>query len=144
VRALVAILLCACGTSPGGASDLATGGADLAMPAADLLPRSTIGIACGANACGAMAAYCCTGDNGATGDCTPVPKQTCGKSEFFCDGPEDCPPADPICCVSSGIAQCASSCSAPDEVMCHTATDCGGGACCGAPGGVYALCLSHC
>jgi hypothetical protein len=145
VRWLFAIVLAACSSSPTSGSDLATPNGDLAMPAFDLAPRSTVGIACGADACAATAQFCCTSTNGSTGKCYANPQiAQCGMSEFYCDGPEDCQPAQPICCVSNGIAQCASACAAPDVAMCHSATDCGGGACCPAPGGVYALCLSHC
>jgi hypothetical protein len=125
-------------------SDLSTASGDLAV-SYDLAPRTTRGIACGANACLTMAQYCCTGDNGVSGSCMAIPQTSCGASEFLCDGPEDCPPADPICCVSSGIAQCTSSCLSPSTPMCHTAGDCGGLACCPAPSGSpYALCLGSC
>ena len=145
MRALVAILLAACSSPPSGGRDLATSNFDLAMPAADLAPRSTAGIACGSAACAATAQFCCTSDNGGTGKCYANPQVSqCGMSEFYCDGPEDCQPAQPICCVDNGVAQCASTCTTPSTIMCHSATDCGGGACCPAPGGIYALCLSHC
>jgi hypothetical protein len=148
LHALAVVLVGGCavagcsGTAGGGGDD---GGApDLA--GADLGPRSTAGIACGASACYVDAQLCCTGDSGKSGTCDPVQAGTCGHAEFFCDGPEDCPPAEPICCVRNGIARCqsAGACAAPDAVMCHVVGDCATGqACCGAPGGSpYALCLS--
>jgi hypothetical protein len=147
--AFAAILLCACSTSPGTTSDLASPPSqDLATGAPDLSMRPTSGIACGPNQCASMGQYCCTGDNGVTGDCTPIPTQNCAKSTFYCDGPEDCAPAEPVCCVSGGVSQCTTSgaCAMKTNgtAMCHTTADCGGATCCPAPTGPYALCLPHC
>jgi hypothetical protein len=120
--------------------------ADLAAP--DLsqgdLARNLAGIACGSMPCFVFAQFCCTGDNGKGGTCLPAQATSCGASEFDCDGPEDCPPADPICCVENGVAQCRSDCTAAGAaIMCHDTSTCGTSKCCPAPSGSpYALCLS--
>ena len=76
------------GTGGGGPVDMRAGGPP------DLTPRPIAGIACGANTCTTTLELCCTGDNGATGDCQKVQNPSCGASEFLCDGPEDCEPAN--------------------------------------------------
>jgi hypothetical protein len=59
--------------------------------------------------------------------------------ELRCDGPEDCPGQE--CCARmhlslilqeprfDGPTECVAACSRPDHVVCHSADDCGGGAC---------------
>jgi hypothetical protein len=120
--------------------------ADLTM-AADL--ATTVGIRCGMNICATMAQFCCTSDNGLTGTCAQAPNGSCGAaSEFHCDGPEDCPPAEPECCASSGLSMCravgvCAALGSPGYLMCHDSSTCAGLSCCPAPGGSpYALCLS--
>jgi hypothetical protein len=151
--AVAVSLLAACSSSPrsgadggggsgGGAADLAPSGPP------DLLPRSLAGIACGAVNCTSQQQLCCTGDTGITGDCQMASAPSCGAAEFACDGPEDCEPADPECCVQGGIAFCRPSgycASKSGTFMCHTASDCpGGGNCCAAPNGSpYKLCLAQ-
>ncbi len=140
VLGILALALVAAGCG-GGAPDAPP---DLAGPAPDLLPRPTAGIACGPSTCFVDAQLCCTSDSGASGTCDFVQAGTCGHSEFFCDGPEDCPPAMAACCVLNGFAQCGSiaDCGAGKR-MCHKTADCATGeSCCPAPGGSpYALCL---
>lgn len=65
----------------------------------------------------------------------------CGANqlELRCDGPEDCP--GQVCCARMHLSQfleeprfdgpteCAAACSPPNHVVCHDASDCGGGAC---------------
>jgi hypothetical protein len=130
------------GGGSGGALDLSTSGPP------DLTPRPTAGIACGANTCTTQQQLCCTHDNGATGDCQLVSNPSCGASEFLCDGPEDCPPAMPECCVINGYASCyqAGVCGSNNATfMCHTTADCtrfvATGTCQNAPNSPYALCL---
>jgi hypothetical protein len=145
--------LSACGGGAGKAQDLATS-SDLAgdaSPAVDLsgdLAMSTIGIACGSTPCTAAAQFCCTGDNGLTGSCGNGVASSCGASVIYCDGPEDCPPAEPHCCALNGTAQCGgSACGGTQDTgyaLCHTANDCGapGVPCCPSPNnGRYALCV---
>lgn len=105
------------------------------------------GIACGDTPCAANAQYCCTSNQGKTGLCGFGNEATCGSALFYCDGPEDCPPAEPYCCVVNGTAQCKQSmCAGTIEAgfaMCHNVNDCmGSGPCCGSTSGSpYRLCL---
>lgn len=150
---MFALLLAACSSAPRPTSgDLAAGGGggDLGFTGPrDMTPRSIVGIACGANSCTTTLELCCTADNGKSGDCQKVQTQSCGSSVFQCDGPEDCEPANPECCVQGGLAACrtrgfcATQTSA--RLMCHADADCGaGGHCCPAPASPYALCLATC
>ena len=153
----IVALAAACSSNPkpggdGGSGGSGGAGGDLAMSGPpDLLPRSTVGVACGPVNCAQMTQICCTADSGKTGDCQPYPNATCGTTKFHCDGPEDCPPADPECCVEAGIAECrtAGYCamralSTQAYLMCHTNADCGSSAvvCKIAPGSPYGLCLA--
>jgi hypothetical protein len=123
----------------GGARDLATATTDMVHPRA--------GISCGTQQCSASAQYCCTSDKGATGTCNASNNFSCAAVYFFCDGPEDCPPALAECCVVSGSATCVSrgQCTQMSgTLMCHDGNDCGGASstsCCPAPKSPYALCL---
>jgi hypothetical protein len=155
VLALVLVLAAACSSAPkptgdggggsgGGALDMTMNGPP------DLTPRSIAGIACAANACTTTLELCCTGDNGKSGDCQMVQNPSCGSSEFLCDGPEDCEPANPECCVQGGYAACrpAGFCAMQTNArfMCHTTADCTNfvaGALChdAGNGSPYALCL---
>jgi hypothetical protein len=125
-----------------GVMDLSAGGTQ------DLSPRPIAGIACGANTCTTGLELCCTSDNGATGVCQPQQNPSCGGSEFLCDGPEDCEPANPECCVFGGIAACrpsgycASMSAQNARFMCHVTADCVSPAQChNAPSSPYALCF---
>ena len=132
VIVLVAVALAACSSAPKGGGDGGggSGGAvDMTMTGPpDLVPRSIAGIACGANTCTTTLELCCTADNGVTGDCEKQQNPACGASEFLCDGPEDCPPASPECCVNNGFANCYQSgvCAQTtgSRFMCHTDADC--------------------
>jgi hypothetical protein len=79
--------------------------------------------------------------------CQPASNPSCSGSELLCDGPEDCEPANPECCVQGGFAACRIKgyCASRTNaiVMCHTAADCSQGeSCCAAPNGSpYKLCL---
>ncbi|HEX8951369.1 MAG TPA: hypothetical protein VF945_05965 [Polyangia bacterium] len=154
VVALAIVVAASCSSAPKGGGDGGggAGGSAVDMTAGgppDLTPRPTAGIACGANTCITTLELCCTGDNGATGDCQKVQNPTCGASEFLCDGPEDCPPAMPECCVSNGYAACRQSgvCATITgaKFMCHTTADCtqfvATGICRNATNSPYALCL---
>jgi hypothetical protein len=160
VRRLLWLALVGCAGGPSiSTSDLATT-QDLAISldlssAPDLatrdlshgdLARSIAGIACGTTPCAVFAQFCCTGSNGVTGTCVPANATSCGAAEFDCDGPEDCPPADPVCCVENGLAQCKADCfGATVAIMCHDDSTCGTSKCCPAPNGSpYALCLASC
>lgn len=134
-------------------SDSATMSADLSSSPdlrmiADFAGASTAGIACGSTICAPSAQLCCTGDKGLTGQCQLISNASCGASTFACDGPEDCPPFEPECCVSGGRAQCttAGSCQASSGTqLCHESSTCGLGTnCCAAPNSPYALCLAVC
>ena len=153
---LVVALAAACSSAPkgggdgGGGSGGGSGLADMAMGGPpDLTPRSIAGIACGANTCTTQLELCCTSDNGATGDCQPVQNPSCGASEFLCDGPEDCEPANPECCVQGGYAACrpAGFCAQQSgaRFMCHTNADCtnfvAGAACNLANKSPYGICF---
>jgi hypothetical protein len=128
----------------GGAVDMTAGGPP------DLTPRPIAGIACGANTCTTTLELCCTSDNGATGDCQKVQNPMCGVSEFLCDGPEDCEPANPECCVIAGYAACrpsgycATQAAQNARFMCHVTADCipfqPNALCHNAPNSPYALC----
>ncbi len=152
VVAHVAAAACANGPKGGGDGGGGSGGGALDMRMSgppDLTPRPIAGIACGANTCTTTLQLCCTGDNGATGDCQMVQNPSCGVSEFLCDGPEDCEPANPECCVQGGYAACRPSgyCASQTgaRFMCHTTADCanfvGGAICMNASNSPYALCL---
>ena len=149
LAALAFVVVAACSGSPrpggdggGGATDLATSGPP------DLAPRGIAGIACGANTCTTTLELCCTSDNANSGTCQMVQNPSCGLSEFLCDGPEDCEPANPECCVQGGYAACRPPGYCATQVgarfMCHKTTDCGPNEqCLGAPNGSpYSLCLT--
>jgi len=106
-----------------------------------------VGIACGNTPCAANAQYCCTSNQGKTGMCGFGAGAECGSALFYCDGPEDCPPAESFCCVANGTGQCRSN-ACPGTIMggyamCHTTPDCkGAGTCCASKtGSPYSLCL---
>lgn len=70
------------------------------------------GIPCGDDTCDEAAEECCVGEGGPS--C--VSKDTCETVTFGCDGPEDCPAADDLCCGNGA-----------DGTSCQPAEDCGGG-----------------
>lgn len=133
----------------------------MARPADGMAPRDgmassgdlaqvpgAVGIQCGSQLCAAQAYACCTDDKGATGECKPVNLCTTNAA-FTCDGPEDCPPAEPVCCAINGTSVCrtASTCGGQTAAahMCHTDADCSDGVCCRDPGSpTYAICLGAC
>ncbi|HWE29794.1 MAG TPA: hypothetical protein VHB97_17410 [Polyangia bacterium] len=128
---MLAVALAACSSAPKGDGDGGGGNGGavdmLASGPPDLTPRPTAGIACGASACTTTLELCCTADNGASGACQKVQNPMCGSSEFLCDGPEDCEPANPECCVQGGYAACRPSgyCAMNSGTfMCHTTADC--------------------
>jgi hypothetical protein len=148
--------LVACTKPPGPSPDL--GRADLAGTVNDGAsgdlsssgamdgPTSTVGIACGAMACATMAQYCCSDDKGKTGTCMSEATPSCGLAgDYHCDGPEDCPPAEPECCAQNGTSSCRAAGTCPGLTMCHTTmpASCGVGiSCCKDPsGGPFALCV---
>lgn len=155
VLALAVVAAASCSSAPKGGGD-GGGGAggtpvDMTMPGPpDLTPRPIAGIACGANTCTTTLELCCTSDNAATGNCQQVQNPSCGASEFLCDGPEDCEPANPECCVFGGYAACRQQgyCAtiAGAKLMCHVTADCAkqnlpGTTCQNANNSPYALCL---
>jgi hypothetical protein len=146
----LALSAAACSSAPRGGGDGGGGAADLSTSGPpDLAPRPIAGIACGASTCTTTLELCCTADNGATGDCQKVQNPMCGSSEFACDGPEDCEPANPECCVSGGFAQCrqAGVCATITgaRFMCHVTADCtpfsAGAACNLAKNSPYGICF---
>jgi len=154
--AIVLFAVAACSSAPKGGGDGGggAGGGAVDMRAGgppDLTPRPIAGIACGANTCTTTLQLCCTSDNAATGDCQQVQNPMCGASEFLCDGPEDCEPANPECCVFGGYAACrpngycATQAAQGAKFMCHVTADCQtvapGTLCQNAPNSPYALCL---
>jgi hypothetical protein len=147
------LLAAACTTAPKPGGDMAGGGGsgtDMSGGGGppDLLPRSTAGIACGADACTTTAQLCCTSDSGKTGACAPT-SAGCGGTGFLCDGPEDCEPANRECCVEPGIAACrpagycATKANIGAKIMCHISATCTSPALCkSAPNGSpYSLCI---
>jgi hypothetical protein len=130
VLGLALAAACSSAPKPNGDGGGGSGGAlDMTMTGPpDLTPRPTAGIACGANACTTTLELCCTSDNGKSGDCQMVQNPSCGASEFLCDGPEDCEPANPECCVIGGQSTCRQSgvCASITgaKLMCHKTTDC--------------------
>jgi hypothetical protein len=149
------VMLLGCGTKTGG-HDMSGAGRDLAgvsatadlmsLPAGDMIhPRA--GISCGSQQCGASSQYCCTGDEGVTGTCNNTNNLNCADLFFYCDGPEDCPPALGECCIVNGSANCVTpgECAQMQgNLLCHDGTQCEGtGNCCPAPKGPYALCLAQ-
>lgn len=149
MRLLAVALLLGCSGGPSSTNhDLGAGG-DLAPGPPDLAPRPTAGIACGPMQCTTGAELCCTADRGVTGQCQPVNNPACGSSEFLCDAPDDCPPAERECCVMSGFANCrpVGYCAMNSGVlMCNAVADCPAAMnCCPAPNGSpYKLCLTAC
>lgn len=153
-RLVFALLLFACTSSkPMGGGDGGGAPADLATAGSvDLLERSTVGIACGPMACTTTLEACCTSNSGISGTCQDS-KAGCSNTSFQCDGPEDCEPADPECCIRAGLAACRPQgyCQAPQingTLMCHTNAGCPQGQNCCAPGSSspshgspYKLCL---
>ena len=151
----LALVGAACSSSPKPGGDGGSGGAggvaDLAASGPpDLAPRSTNGIACGAIACTTMLQFCCSADSGRTGDCQQTQNPMCGTTSFYCDGPEDCPPADKECCAEAGIGQCRTpgycanrAMTTQAYLMCHVTADCPQGLLCRSDpsGGPYSLCL---
>ncbi len=148
MRPLAFVLLVAACSPTTSSGDMSGGGAgDLAHGPYDLMPHALAGIACGATNCTTTQQLCCTGDSGATGTCQLQSNPMCGLAEFGCDGPEDCEPANPECCVMGGYAACRPMgyCSSKGGTfMCHATSDCPMGlTCCPAPNGSpYALCLT--
>jgi hypothetical protein len=151
----LALVAAACSSNPksssgdgGGGAAGSGGGSDMASaPRPDL---GIAGIACGNVACTTTVQFCCSGDSGKSGDCEQTQNPTCAAAQFHCDGPEDCEPANPICCVEGGIAACrpggyceSKASTTHAAIMCHSVADCPGGyTCVGAPNGSpYALCL---
>jgi hypothetical protein len=156
---LLAVAGCARNPAPAGAPDLARSGGgsggsggggggavhDMALATGDMVHPLT-GISCGNMQCIATAQYCCTGDKGVTGTCYASNQFSCAQTYFFCDGPEDCPPALPECCITNGAANCVGTgeCAANmGSLMCHVAADCSGANCCNAKGSPYSLCLTQ-
>jgi hypothetical protein len=108
---------------------------------------STLGIRCGGQSCASTAQVCCSSDKGLTGTCRFV-QQGCQMGlAFGCDGPEDCAPAEPVCCAQNGQSSCQAACGTSGGVaypMCQRDADCGDGVtvrCCPDPSGAYKLCL---
>ncbi|HEX4462553.1 MAG TPA: hypothetical protein VIA18_31465 [Polyangia bacterium] len=148
----------ACGGSSGGGGNSggggASGAADLALGAADMT-RSTAGIACGpSTACTNETQACCSGDNGVTGTCAQS-TAACATDAYHCDGPEDCEPFLPECCLQGStagggaVSQCQSSgyCAmqSTGQLMCHVDKDCGTTLkCCAVSGSPYAFCKTSC
>lgn len=128
---------------------------DIAVPV-DLAPIDwgdagiTVGVVCGNAECAVTAQLCCTSTNGATGTCQSVTAPSCSAAEFLCDGPDDCQPANPECCLSAGFAACraAGVCATISNasLMCHATSDCPGGqTCCPSVGSSpYRLCKTTC
>lgn len=155
-RLVFALLLAACSTTPkpGGGDGGGGGPTDLAMSGSnvDLENRSTAGVACGPMACTTTVQQCCTTNAGIGGRCDPV-NSGCNGTAFQCDGPEDCEPADPECCIQGGLAACRMpgyclSAQINGTLMCHVDADCPQGQYCCAPppnsstaGSPYKLCL---
>ena len=148
-------LLAACGGGSAGKADLAVSSpSDAAFAAADLsqsLPQDlapVTGIACGTTPCAANAQFCCTSTRGTTGMCGfGSDASNCKGSLFYCDGPEDCPPAEPVCCFSTPAAICqASACPGTTSgglTLCHADKECNSGqVCCGSSTSPYKLCLN--
>lgn len=143
------------GSDGGGAGGGSSGGGDLASTSSDMA-RSIAGIACGpTSACITSAQLCCSSDSGKSGDCEMTTAGTCTAATFYCDGPEDCPPALHECCfqastaVGGGASQCQSSgyCATQvsGQLMCHADADCGAmRKCCPTSGSPYAFCKSSC
>jgi len=150
--AALLLALAACGAPApapdGGATDLSSASDQSVNP--DLGTGPTQGIPCAAASCITMGQICCTSDYGKTGLCQSAGNPTCqGGFPYYCDGPEDCAPAEPVCCQTANGALCAATgqCEsmAIGFVMCHKPTDCPGTGqnCCPAPnGGLYKLCSS--
>ena len=138
------------GGSGGGTSSVA----DLSLVSTDMA-RTTAGIACGpATACTTSAQLCCSPDNGVSGTCEQN-GDSCATLAYHCDGPEDCAPFLPECClqastsVGGGASQCQSSgyCAtqASGQLMCHADKDCGTTLkCCAVAGSPYAFCKTSC
>lgn len=154
----LALASCARNPTPSGNNNLAAGGggsggsggggaADLAVATGDMV-HPLAGISCGNKQCGASAQYCCTADKGNSGVCNATNDFNCASVYFFCDGPEDCPPALGECCVVNGNASCGTpgNCAQMNgSLMCHKVADCAPGqSCCSAPKSPYALCLAQC
>ena len=152
---VVMLALAGCGKAPPatGATDLASGvvsrdlavAHDLATAATGDMVHPRAGISCGSEQCAASAQYCCTGDSGKSGTCDAVNMFNCAHTYFFCDGPEDCPPALGECCFANGSATCVTpgQCAQmAGKLMCHVDGDCQGLRCCEAPASPYELCLS--
>ena len=100
------------------------------------------GVACGF---GANQVVCTPGQLCCLTPLPPACAGTCQGPSLACDGPEDCATATPICCGTlagaAGGSQCVAMCQNPQQVLCHTKTDCPTSAshCCklsGLPGAV--------
>jgi hypothetical protein len=156
---LIALLwVAACGQpsggGDGGSQDLSTS-ANKDMPGGggDMVNANTMGIACASMSCIAMGQNCCTSDYGKTGMCQSAGNPVCqGGFPYGCDGPEDCPPAEPECCAGANGSTCraAGICETMGSigfVMCHNPGQCPtvGSNCCPGPGGApYRLCAKTC
>ena len=129
------------GDDGGGGGDIDGSGGDTA----DAAGGDFEGIPCADDTCTAGDEVCCAGEGGLTceAECTTI--------SFACDGPEDCPGADDICC---GTGEEGTQCLAPGdcggqadgEVICHAAGDCpeAGDECCMRPEANVGICRAHC
>jgi hypothetical protein len=142
--ALACLVACGCSTGSTAPRD---GGATGDLAGADLA-HGLAGVACGAASCLTFSEFCCTADRGVTGTCDQTSNPSCGDTLFLCDGPEDCPPASPECCVSGGEAQCrpfgeCATLGVEYAILCHGQPACGTGNCCPAPNGSpYSICFA--
>jgi hypothetical protein len=155
MRALaILFLLYGCGGSSSSRSDAAIADAALSGVDQSMAPdlattQTTAGISCGTTPCAANAQFCCTSDSGKTGMCGQGDDAaTCDGSRFYCDGPEDCPPALPECCITDGVANCIdTACKSQAEgggKLCHFSSECVGQVCCSSTETPYELCLDAC
>jgi hypothetical protein len=153
---ILLLALAGCGeTSPGGdggSPDMTLINTDMPGGGGDMTLMSTMGIACQGMACIAQGQLCCTSDYGKTGKCQSAGNPVCqGGFPYGCDGPEDCPPAEPECCAGANGATCraAGICENMGSVgfvMCHNPGQCPttGANCCPGPNGApYRLCTPN-
>lgn len=106
----------------------ADGGRPLAQCPGDVTPAE-IGVRCGSGMlCSVDAPFCCEGEGDVASACVGGEVTWSGKcpegidqTAIFCDGPEDCGPAQ-YCCL--GVSQCQDTPCDKDWTVCQSDDDC--------------------
>jgi hypothetical protein len=107
-------------------------------------PTPTVGVQCQLDLICPLTEVCCQGTSfhcAHPGECGP-------GFEAECDGPEDCPPESPVCCLlkvstTRGMSTCMAAADCTGYSLCHSIDDCDTGLSCGWAGvlDTYSVCF---